>query len=1036
MNHRTWFLSLVTNHRNLGGLRLVALTLTAVLCLLATPAHAAPPPAPARIQVYYTVNNIGAPAIGTPAHCPQYSTPTNTGAGTCTLRDAIAAANAATSVTTTASINFDPSLTSGTLPAVIPICQTCGPYQISGYITIAGPSGSIPVEIQGTSADYNMSSTVFQQFGGQFALTGNPSAVSLIIMNGGGLGAWLGTGTGTGSGGLAGGVEINSGVFAATNVKFMNNYGLGGGAIFNISTTDPKGSSVATPQSAVVQVVNCDFEDNSTGINSIFGSVLVENSTFSGNAATPSANPTPLEAGGGIWAWGGSVTVQNSSFYHNSNNNNDVLATLFLGGASGGAISVGGFGSLTVSGSTFAYNSAVTQGGAVFIDPTVTAATFTNSTFYNNTVTSNYNSRTKAGGGAAIFAASPLTLLQVTLQDPNPGYPTSYDFVAVDNLALVNSLYYNGGVNGGTLNSVGSVNSDPPISGLGNFGGPTQTMMPLLNGTTPSAAICGGRTTDLGDDATGSNPITLPLTDQRGYPRVGSVGGYPCVDAGAVQTAYALQWTASPSNPQIGGTTMTASTSPTTTYPAVQLVESGSPIALSGEQIPVQLPIPPNPQALSGTTSVATDANGVATFSALTSPHVTTAIPNDYLLADIYFSVYTGSGTSVLENTYPSAYFDLIDLVLPATTLSGGTVGSSYSQTINPPTGGVGSPTYTVTAGSLPQGLILNSSTGAITGTPYSVPATNPASFTITASFSDGSSIAQTYSITIAKGTPAVVISLSAGSNPVFQSNPVSFMATVALSSPSGPVAIPSGTATFYVGSTVLCSPPATLNGGEATCTSTSLGQGSNVIAASYSGDSNYNAVAYTASTSLTEIVMGLLLTPVQTALTVIPGQSTAYTINVTTTPTGSSSTFPAPANFAVTCTSCSSGVWPTGVTPDLNPTSMSSSGPLTLTINTTLQANLTPVDAGPGIGKRLAPLALALLLLPFARRLRKVSRRLSQIGLALLLAVLSLAVATGVSGCGAAIGFFGSPQQSYNLQVTATSGSYSTNTTVTLTVE
>ncbi|WP_035226329.1 Calx-beta domain-containing protein [Paracidovorax oryzae] len=57
-------------------------------------------------------------------------------------------------------------------------------------------------------------------------------------------------------------------------------------------------------------------------------------------------------------------------------------------------------------------------------------------------------------------------------------------------------------------------------------------------------------------------------------------------------------------------------------------------------------------------------------------------------------------------------------LTLPATTLPGGTRGQAYSATINQATGGVAPYTYALSAGALPEGLRLDSATGALSGTP------------------------------------------------------------------------------------------------------------------------------------------------------------------------------------------------------------------------------------------------------------------------------------------------------------------------------
>ncbi|MGY3909028.1 Ig domain-containing protein, partial [Aeromonas bestiarum] len=63
------------------------------------------------------------------------------------------------------------------------------------------------------------------------------------------------------------------------------------------------------------------------------------------------------------------------------------------------------------------------------------------------------------------------------------------------------------------------------------------------------------------------------------------------------------------------------------------------------------------------------------------------------------------------------------------TTLSNGTVGTSYSATLTA-SGGTAPYTYAITAGSLPAGLSLNTSTGAISGTPS---ASGTSNLTVTA---------------------------------------------------------------------------------------------------------------------------------------------------------------------------------------------------------------------------------------------------------------------------------------------------------------
>ncbi len=69
-------------------------------------------------------------------------------------------------------------------------------------------------------------------------------------------------------------------------------------------------------------------------------------------------------------------------------------------------------------------------------------------------------------------------------------------------------------------------------------------------------------------------------------------------------------------------------------------------------------------------------------------------------------------------------------IVLPATALAGGTLGTPYSAAITPASGGTAPYAYAVTVGALPGGLNLNTATGAITGTPSALGTFN---FSITA---------------------------------------------------------------------------------------------------------------------------------------------------------------------------------------------------------------------------------------------------------------------------------------------------------------
>jgi len=106
-------------------------------------------------------------------------------------------------------------------------------------------------------------------------------------------------------------------------------------------------------------------------------------------------------------------------------------------------------------------------------------------------------------------------------------------------------------------------------------------------------------------------------------------------------------------------------------------------------------------------------------------------------------------------------------IVLPATSLAGGTIGTAYADAITVASGGTAPYSYAVTAGALPGGLTLNAASGAITGTP-SAPGTF--NFSITAADSSTGTgpytATQAYAITVIEIPPvANAVSLTVAYN-------------------------------------------------------------------------------------------------------------------------------------------------------------------------------------------------------------------------------------------------------------------------------
>lgn len=142
---------------------------------------------------------------------------------------------------------------------------------------------------------------------------------------------------------------------------------------------------------------------------------------------------------------------------------------------------------------------------------------------------------------------------------------------------------------------------------------------------------------------------------------------------------------------------------------------------------------------------------------------------------------------------------------LPATTLAGGAPGSSYSASITAASGGTAPYSYAVAAGALPNGLTLNPSTGAITGTPSAMGTFN---FSITATDSSTGTgpytATQAYAISVIDVPPvANPVSLSVAYNAAATNVPLNITGgaptSVAIATPpSNGTAIVSGTTITY----------------------------------------------------------------------------------------------------------------------------------------------------------------------------------------------------------------------------------------------
>jgi uncharacterized protein with beta-barrel porin domain len=139
---------------------------------------------------------------------------------------------------------------------------------------------------------------------------------------------------------------------------------------------------------------------------------------------------------------------------------------------------------------------------------------------------------------------------------------------------------------------------------------------------------------------------------------------------------------------------------------------------------------------------------------------------------------------------------------------------------------------------SLPTGLSMNSSTGAITGTPTVT--SSAATYTVTVT--DANSATATATFSLAVSNPSLNVSLAVSSGSPLYGVPVTFTATLSGGSS------PTGTVAFKDGSTVLTT--VSLSGSTATFTTSSLSVGAHSIVATYNGDA-HNTAATSSPTSV-----------------------------------------------------------------------------------------------------------------------------------------------------------------------------------------
>jgi predicted outer membrane repeat protein len=644
----------------------------------------------------FVVNNSGDAGAGATDCSPD---PTGSGAGACTLRDALAGAAADGG----ANITFDATVF--TAPTTITL--TSGVLDLPSYTTITGPTAGnganlVTVSGGGTQQAFSVAS-------------GTSGAVinDLNITNG--------------AGGL-GGAIVSLGSLTVNHSSFTNN------------SASPAGSSAAGSGGAI-------FSQN--------GTLVVNNSSFTSNSASP-PGASSSGYGGAICSIGGTLTIAGSTF-----SNNSASPSSTGGNAYGGAIFSTST-SLTVSNSTFSGNTASASGssstafgGAIW---GVNTVTLSDDTFSGNSASA---SGTGAqGDGGVIWTASTITVSDSVFSGNSASTGGGGIYSSAGTLTVNSSVFSSdaGGdcfassgcpTNGTNGNVVGVASA--LLAPLGNYGGPTETMIPLPG----SPAICL------------ISPSTATGTDQRGDPRNTTYNSTSCQDAGAVQTDYSLEFSTEP-EPHGSETAIYA----TGVFKAGATVEeNGAPFFDGKDTIPVAFTLTTGSGTLTGGAATASATTGIAL-----DPVLKISLPgaSDQLTASLELN-------GGLALTQTSNTFSVIQV--PTTTSLGVSVGSgtpSASIQVTPGQSVTLTAHVTTSVNLEPTGI----------GTPVVNPDTPPIGVIGTVSFYDNGTLLNTTPATLTRGVatystsalaPGVTHTLTATYNgtPVYATSSNTSTATV-----------------------------------------------------------------------------------------------------------------------------------------------------------------------------------------------------------------------------------------------------------------